>query len=301
MADHLGSVRKIVDKDGNVVSSLKYSAFGELVTCAGMRPRFRYAGKFFDDVTGLQWNINRWYDAKVGRWASEDPIGFDAKDANLYRYVGNEAVGKVDFLGFKKHVYAFEGFGGYLGISANPILTDIVPIVTADPDAESHYYPQNQSLLSLLIAINLQAKTPNSKTCRYDTIVLVGHSYGGDKVHELAHALNIKIDLVFTIDPVAKWTADTTPALQGAYGFTRSANSSVWENYYQRRDTASAVVGGVTVKVIWGDVVVGADKNSRPYALLAPFAGAHMSIVPRVAPDFAAALARVAVDRPTYR
>ena len=37
----------------------------------------------------MQWNINRWYDANVGRWISEDPIGFQAKDANLARYVGN--------------------------------------------------------------------------------------------------------------------------------------------------------------------------------------------------------------------
>ena len=31
----------------------------------------------------------RWYDPEVGRWLSEDPIGFEAGDANLYRYVGN--------------------------------------------------------------------------------------------------------------------------------------------------------------------------------------------------------------------
>jgi uncharacterized protein RhaS with RHS repeats len=31
-----------------------------------------------------------------GRWISQDPIGFDAGDANLYRYVGNEATGATD-------------------------------------------------------------------------------------------------------------------------------------------------------------------------------------------------------------
>ncbi len=38
----------------------------------------------------------RWYDPEVGRWLSEDPIGFEAGDANLYRYVGNENTGAVD-------------------------------------------------------------------------------------------------------------------------------------------------------------------------------------------------------------
>ncbi len=99
LTDHLGSVRKVVDKHGNAVSSLKYSAFGELVSCTGMRPRFRYTGKMFDDVTGLQWNVNRWYDANVGRWCSEDPIGFEALDTNLARYVGNDAIFLTDHNG----------------------------------------------------------------------------------------------------------------------------------------------------------------------------------------------------------
>ncbi len=38
----------------------------------------------------------RWYDPEVGRWLSEDPIGFGAGDANLYRYVGNGVTGDID-------------------------------------------------------------------------------------------------------------------------------------------------------------------------------------------------------------
>ena len=40
--------------------------------------------------------LHRWYDAGVGRWLSEDPIGFAAGDANLYRYVGNGATNATD-------------------------------------------------------------------------------------------------------------------------------------------------------------------------------------------------------------
>jgi hypothetical protein len=36
------------------------------------------------------------YDAKIGRWLTEDPIGFDAGDPNLYRYVGNNPANAVD-------------------------------------------------------------------------------------------------------------------------------------------------------------------------------------------------------------
>jgi hypothetical protein len=36
------------------------------------------------------------YDPTIGRWLSEDPIGFEAGDANLYRYVGNGPANATD-------------------------------------------------------------------------------------------------------------------------------------------------------------------------------------------------------------
>ena len=96
LRDHLNTVRKVVDMKGKVVSHLDYNAFGKLVSSTGDKPLFRYTGKMFDDAIDLQWNINRWYDAEVGRWISEDPIGFEGKDANLCRYVSNRSVSTSD-------------------------------------------------------------------------------------------------------------------------------------------------------------------------------------------------------------
>ncbi len=36
------------------------------------------------------------YDPSVGRWLEEDPVGFDAGDANLYRYAGNDPTDAID-------------------------------------------------------------------------------------------------------------------------------------------------------------------------------------------------------------
>jgi hypothetical protein len=36
------------------------------------------------------------FDPKIGRWISEDPIGFQAADPNLYRYAGNDATNLTD-------------------------------------------------------------------------------------------------------------------------------------------------------------------------------------------------------------
>jgi RHS repeat-associated protein len=99
LRDHLNTVRKVMNAKGKVISNLEYNAFGRLISTTGEKPLFRYTGKMFDDATGLQWNINRWYDANVGRWISEDPIGFEAEDANLCRYVFNALTTQTDPFG----------------------------------------------------------------------------------------------------------------------------------------------------------------------------------------------------------
>ena len=112
-SDHLNSIRDVLIYDSitqtaAVVNHLIYNAFGVLVssTDGAANPtsispllKYRYTGKFFDDLTGLQNNINRWYDNTTGKWLSVDPIGFVAEDMNLYRYVGNYPNMEIDCWG----------------------------------------------------------------------------------------------------------------------------------------------------------------------------------------------------------
>jgi RHS repeat-associated protein len=111
LADHLGTVRDAVDNAGklrlhrgydafgNVLDETHYNASGSTVTAGQtgyVDEAFSYTGRWFDKATGLQNNLNRWYNPKTGRWMSEDPIGFEAGDANLYRYVGNSPTTHID-------------------------------------------------------------------------------------------------------------------------------------------------------------------------------------------------------------
>jgi len=57
---------------------------------------FLFTARPFDPDTQLQNNLNRWYDARVGRWLSEDPIGYWGGDKNLYRYAFHNPVGLID-------------------------------------------------------------------------------------------------------------------------------------------------------------------------------------------------------------
>ncbi|MDV3349818.1 RHS repeat-associated core domain-containing protein [Leptothoe sp. LEGE 181152] len=58
--------------------------------------RSGYTGRERDDATGLIYYRARYYDPAVGRFISEDPLGFDAGDANLYRYVFNSPTNYTD-------------------------------------------------------------------------------------------------------------------------------------------------------------------------------------------------------------
>ena len=95
LTDHLGTVRDIL---GDTSTHLIYDSFGNLIS--GTNPLlFGYTGKAFDTDTQLQNNINRWYDATIGRWLSTDPIGFEGNDTNLYRYVRNNSMLLLDAMG----------------------------------------------------------------------------------------------------------------------------------------------------------------------------------------------------------
>ena len=60
------------------------------------KPLYAYTGREWDPDADLYYYRARWYDAKVGRFISEDPLGFAAGDPNVSRYVGNEPSNSVD-------------------------------------------------------------------------------------------------------------------------------------------------------------------------------------------------------------
>ena len=53
-------------------------------------------GKPLDEVTGLQNNLERWLDAYLAQWISEDPINVHSGDFNFRRYVLNSPLQHVD-------------------------------------------------------------------------------------------------------------------------------------------------------------------------------------------------------------
>lgn len=65
-------------------------------TDSGNGDRFNFAGMEYDSVTSQYYDRARYYDPMTGRFESQDPLGFDAGDTDLYRYVYNEPTDAVD-------------------------------------------------------------------------------------------------------------------------------------------------------------------------------------------------------------
>ena len=104
LTDKLGSVRDLVDTTGTVIDHVAYDSYGSVAaeSSPSNGDRFKYAFMEFDPSANLYFASARWYSPTLGRFVSEDPIGFSGRDSNLLRYTSNNPLNYVDITGNKK-------------------------------------------------------------------------------------------------------------------------------------------------------------------------------------------------------
>jgi RHS repeat-associated protein len=95
--DRLGSVRDVSDTT-QVNDHVEYDAFGKTASESNSANgvSWGYTGLFQDRYTFLAFADNRVLDPTLGKWLQQDPIMFQAGDANLQRYTGNNATNATD-------------------------------------------------------------------------------------------------------------------------------------------------------------------------------------------------------------
>ena len=98
LGDHLNTTNGLASSSGTVTASNSYDSFGN-PTNTNFPSRYQFTGREFDSFTSLQYSRARFYDPKLGRFISEDPIGFGGGDVNLYGYVWNNPAAFTDPLG----------------------------------------------------------------------------------------------------------------------------------------------------------------------------------------------------------
>ncbi len=100
--DHLDTPRFATNSVGTTVWRWEGEAFGD--TAASEDPdgdgsvttvNLRFPGQYYDQESGLHYNWNRYYDPKVGRYITSDPIGL-AGGLNTYVYVENNPMAWID-------------------------------------------------------------------------------------------------------------------------------------------------------------------------------------------------------------
>ena len=102
LADHLGTVRDLINNSGSIIDHVDFSAFGTVLGETSPTSGDRMTGFAMlerDTVTGLNLAVYREENPGTGRWDSQDPLGFGAGDSNLYRYVGNTPSDSQDQMG----------------------------------------------------------------------------------------------------------------------------------------------------------------------------------------------------------
>ena len=101
--DGLGSVVAVTDSQQLTAKSYQYEAFGKIRSETGTLTINRYtytAREALGDSLGLYYYRWRVMDPRVGRFTSEDPLGF-VDGANLYGYVGLDPMDLIDAYGLK--------------------------------------------------------------------------------------------------------------------------------------------------------------------------------------------------------
>jgi RHS repeat-associated protein len=92
----LGSVRALIKhRTGSIVKDYAEEPWGDAVADTGLMARYRFAGREFDTESGLYYNRARFYDPKLGRFISEDPVGISG-GLNTYTYAHNDPVNARD-------------------------------------------------------------------------------------------------------------------------------------------------------------------------------------------------------------
>ena len=105
------NVTAIADATSRIVERYTYDPYGVVTvlyanwSVRGGSPygwNYLHQGGRFDVDSNLYHFRNRDYSATLDRWTQTDPIGFDAEDLNLYRYVGNGPLNGVDPWGLRE-------------------------------------------------------------------------------------------------------------------------------------------------------------------------------------------------------
>ena len=173
--DHLGTVQNMIDTSGVVVWAATYDVFGRAnVTVATIENSLRFPGQKYDPETGLQYNWNRFYDPKIGRYLTPDPIGLEG-GINFFLYAGSNPTNFIDPLGLWKKSGHRELTAKAAAMVSCFTEEELREIETANISVDQltnhvfdylHFMPGTRNMAELSIDANFEHALELQKCCR---------------------------------------------------------------------------------------------------------------------------------------
>ena len=179
--DQVGIPREMTDIHGNLLWYGEYTAWGRLKkdeqVYKNAHQPFRLQNQYFDEETGLHYNLMRYYEPEAGRFVNQDPIGLLGGD-NLYQFTPN-AQAWVDPLGlaslYEIGIYGSLNSKAYVGdgLQAHELIRHKA-LVQSEYTSKNVRLPQNPS-----IALDLDHHTSSPKK---DTRGIGGAHYHEEQI-----------------------------------------------------------------------------------------------------------------------
>jgi RHS repeat-associated protein len=121
----------------NIVNGYAYTPFGQIANeQETVENPFNFGGQFgvMTKPNGLYYMKSRYYDSEVGRFISEDPLGFEGGSLNLYVYAANNPIMFMDPLGLCAESSNYTFWDGVIDVGSG-ILTGI-DLILGGPTGE---------------------------------------------------------------------------------------------------------------------------------------------------------------------
>ena len=120
ITDHLGSVRTMVDAEGNAVERNDYYPFGAQharTDYPQIANRYKFNGKEREKAGGADWLDYgaRRYDPALARWTTPDPLGNASVGFSPFAFCSNNPVNRTDPMGMLDDQWTFDVETGEIG------------------------------------------------------------------------------------------------------------------------------------------------------------------------------------------
>jgi RHS repeat-associated protein len=136
VTDHLGTPRELVDRDGRVAWSARFSLWGLLdgLAASEIDCEVRFQGQWHDPESGLHYNDLRYYSPWLASYVSMDPVPL-AGGTNAYLYAPNP-LRLVDPHGLAADPWPLDSQGRPTGASGTLTRADVRPTGTSPPSVD---------------------------------------------------------------------------------------------------------------------------------------------------------------------